>query len=447
MHRALLTVGAVALLSFVSQDATAAVQPDGLLDEVAQRFGQSASGWAGIISDAASRLFWTLVAISMGITFGFMILQKADIGDFFAEFVRFTIFVGFFWWLLMNGPRFAMDIIDSLRTLSSQASGMSRELTPSTPISIGWDVVVKAAKNYSAFNPIDNLSILLISAAILVCMAIVAANVMLTLVSAWIIAYTGIFVLGFGGSRWTSEIAINYFRNVLAMALKLMTITLMVGIGIDLMDSYYQQLSEGAPVRELLLVFVVAIVLTFLISSVPNVVAGLVPGGGGGAGVGSFGAGAVVGAAATAGAAIATGGAAVAGGAEAVKAAASKASQNISSGNDVLGGMLGARKVVLPVQQQRWLDMGPIRCPIWPKALGALPGTAPPPGSVRPRVVGSRQKSGAMIQRRQLAIMGLATREAPEVLAMTPLYSTTIACRPHTTPISASTQHPKSLSS
>jgi type IV secretion system protein TrbL len=47
-------------------------------------------------------------------TFGMMALRKADIGEFFAEFVRFTIFTGFFWWLLTNGPNFASSIYASL---------------------------------------------------------------------------------------------------------------------------------------------------------------------------------------------------------------------------------------------------------------------------------------------------------------------------------------------
>src|SRR5690554_3583622 len=44
----------------------------------------------------ASWLFWTLVVISMVWTFGMMALRKADIGEFFAEFTRFTITTGFF---------------------------------------------------------------------------------------------------------------------------------------------------------------------------------------------------------------------------------------------------------------------------------------------------------------------------------------------------------------
>jgi type IV secretory pathway TrbL component len=41
--------------------------------------------------DHASWLSWTLVIISIVWIFGMMALRKADIAEFFAKFVRFTI--------------------------------------------------------------------------------------------------------------------------------------------------------------------------------------------------------------------------------------------------------------------------------------------------------------------------------------------------------------------
>ncbi|MCU3715003.1 P-type conjugative transfer protein TrbL, partial [Enterobacter hormaechei subsp. hoffmannii] len=351
-NRLLIRLGVFLAIFLISNAASAAIEPDGVLDEVATRFLNESSAWGVKITEYATWLFWTLVVISMVWTFGMMALRKADIGEFFAEFVKFTITTGFFWWLLVNGPNFAMSIIDSLRTIGAEASGLPRELTPSRPIDIAFDIIAKAAKSYSITSPIDNLSIFITTLAILACMGVVAANVLLVLVSAWVMAYAGIFVLGFGGSRWTSDIAINYFRSVAGIALKLMTMTLLIGIAVSIIDGYHADLQEGAPMRELLVIFVVSMVLVVLIHSIPNVVAGLIPGGGAAAGVGNFSAGAIAGAAvgataavasgvATGGAALAAGGAAAAGGAQALMAAVSKAGQNVSSGSDLLSAFSG----------------------------------------------------------------------------------------------------------
>lgn len=355
MKSVLVRLGFGSALVLLSQSAAAVIEKGGVLNEVSDRFLTASSTWAGTIVQYASWLFWTLVVISMVWTFGIMALRKADIGEFFAEFVRFTIFTGFFWWLLINGPNFAMDIVNSLRTIAAEASGLPRALNPSTPIDIAFDILAKAAKSYSVTSPIDNLSIFLTTLAILACMAVVAANVLLALITAWVLAYAGVFVLGFGGARWTSDIALNYFRSVIGIALKLMTITLLVGIAVSIIDGYHADLANKASMDELLVIFVVSLVLVILVNTIPNVIAGLIPGGGAAASAGSsFGAGAIMGAGMAA-AGMATGGAALAakatmgaatgamGGASAIQAAFQKASVSISGDGDMpsMGSVMG----------------------------------------------------------------------------------------------------------
>lgn len=350
MRYLLLRLAVLLSVLLVSQTASAQIDQSGVLDEVADRFLSESSTWGATITTYATWLFWTLATISMVWTFGMLALRKADIGDFFAELVRFTIFTGFFWWLLDNGPRFAMDIVNSLRDIGAAAGGVTRTLTPSTPLDIAFDIIVKAGESYSILHPIDNLAIFLITLAILACMAVVAANVLLALVTAWVVAYAGIFVLGFGGSRWTSDIAINYFRAVAGIALKLMTMTLLIGVAMSVMDGFHADLQEGAPMRELLVIFVVALVLVILIHSIPNVIAGLIPGGGQAASSGSsFSAGAIAGAAVGAGAAVASGGAALAaggaaatGGAQALMAAVRAGQANVSAGTDSVSSLMSA---------------------------------------------------------------------------------------------------------
>ena len=101
-----------------------------MFDSVLDRYRAAASGWPDVITTAATWLFWTLVVISMVWTFGMMALRKADIGEFFAEFVRFTIFTGFFWWALTNGPNFASSIYASLRQLAGNATGLAMLCRP-----------------------------------------------------------------------------------------------------------------------------------------------------------------------------------------------------------------------------------------------------------------------------------------------------------------------------
>ena len=68
----------------------------GILDQVVTEFAARASGWQTVVMNAATWLFWTLGTISLAWTGGMLILRKADIGEFFAEFARFILFFGFY---------------------------------------------------------------------------------------------------------------------------------------------------------------------------------------------------------------------------------------------------------------------------------------------------------------------------------------------------------------
>ena len=335
-------------LSIFSSSAFALTN-EGILDQVIAAFAIRAIAWQTVVLNAASWLFWTLVIISMVWTFGMMALRKADIGEFFAELVRFTIFVGFFWWLLINGPEFARSIINSLARIGEQASGTA-SVTPSNIVDIGFLIWKQAIVNLSVWSPIDSFVGLALSAGILLLLAIIAVNMLLLYVSAWLLGYAGIFFLGFGGSRWTSDIAINYYKTILGVAVQLMTMILLVGIGNDLLSTFYDSMEKDTTnFEELGVMIVFCVALLILVNRLPSLVSGIITGASvNGAGIGQFGVGAAVGAAgmavsaaATGGAMIASGAASAAGGAQAVMAAVSKASENVSNGSDVLSSMWG----------------------------------------------------------------------------------------------------------
>ena len=180
----------VVWLVIVSDRSTALpIDNVGILDNVLAKYSAAATTWASYITSRASWLFWTLTLISMVWTFGMMALSKADIGEFFAEFVRFTIFTGFFWWLLTNGPAFATAIMDSLRTIAGTASGLGPSLTPSGIVDVGFDIFSKVVEKTSFWSPIDSAAGLIISGIILIVLAMIGVNMLLLLVSGWILAF------------------------------------------------------------------------------------------------------------------------------------------------------------------------------------------------------------------------------------------------------------------
>jgi len=296
---------------------------EGILNDVIAKFDSAASQWSPVILQAARYLFWSLATISLVWTFGLLALQKADIQEFFAEFVKFIIPLGFFLWILENavtGQNIAGSIVDSLRMLGAQAGGAvspsygTTKLGPSDIVNVGFDVVSRTSQALDELSWRDfGLFITLSALATIVCivMAIIAINLAFLLITSYLLLYAGVFFLGFGGGRWTSDIAISYYRNVLGVSAQLFTMILIVGLGKDILYDFINAMSETPAYEELLAILIVALMLLFLVNKVPTLI-GSIPGPSGGGGFlgGGFGAGAAMGALATGGAALASGGAA-----------------------------------------------------------------------------------------------------------------------------------------
>ena len=326
-------------------DLFAAIDSSNVLDNVLDKYSQPASQWATIFTTAASRLFWVLVLLSMVWTFGMMALRKADLGEFFAEFVRFTIFIGFFWWLLQNGPQFANSIILSLKQLAGTANGLGGNFSPSGIVDVGFAIFAKVVDMTSLTSPINSALGIIIALIILFILALIGINMLLLLIAGWFLAYGGIFFLGFGGSRWTSDMAINYYKAVLGLAAQIMAVVLLVGIGKTIIDTYYQQMNANMTLKDMAVMLIVSLVMLELVNKVPHIIAGIITGSNLHGVVGSHGVGSGLAMAGVAAATMMTGGAglkagltSIGGGASAITAAISKASQNVASGTDILSG-------------------------------------------------------------------------------------------------------------
>ena len=273
----------VILLLWWPGDAQAAINSTGLLDTALQNFQISAAGWAAYITARASWLFWTLALISLVWTMGQLALRRAEIGEFLGEFLSFTLMTGFFWWLLTNGPTFALQIMNSMRQLAGSASGLGPSVYPSTLADIGFQLLDRVVTQSSVWSPVVSAFNLVLCIIILIVVALIAINMLVLLVSGWILAYAGIFFLGFGGSRWTSDMAIGYYRTVLSLGAQMAGMVLVVGIGFSFINLYYVNMSVQISMKEMAVLMVAAIVLLGLVNKIPPLLGGLAMGGGVGA--------------------------------------------------------------------------------------------------------------------------------------------------------------------
>ena len=300
----LLCLGIVILFFILFPNmACAELSNQNMFNSVLAKYQSASSSWAHIIQERAEWLFGSLALISFSWQFSQIVGSRGSspFTEMIGELLKFVIFCGFYLWLLRNGPDFALKIIRSFMMIGAQAGGQEN-LEPSGIVDLGFTIYDAAQQNLDIWSG-TSIAAYIISLIVLVIFALIGINMLLQLCSAWVLAYAGIFFLGFGGSKWTSDMAVNYFKTVLGLGASLMTMTLLIGIGTSIVtESIAQMDTSGAQnLTEMAVLLITSITLFMLVDKLPSMVAGIINGASvGSTGIGAFGAGAAIGTAAAA---------------------------------------------------------------------------------------------------------------------------------------------------
>jgi type IV secretion system protein TrbL len=266
-----------------------AADMSGVVDTLLGKYQTAGQAWVGALKGGATTLFWILATISLAWTCISMAIKRADLGELFAEICRFILVTGLFFWLLTNGPEFANDIINSLRTVGGDAAGTGKAIYPAQLINLGLQVFQNQMNHINFLMPAVTGIPALVALIVLVVCALIAVNMILLLCAAWVVLYAGLIFLGFGGCRWTSDMAINYYRTVLGVGVSLMTMQLIIGLGIKFLQNLVASTGDNPDVGQLALVMVACIILAVIAHKLPQMVAGMAVGGGHNGAVGSVG--------------------------------------------------------------------------------------------------------------------------------------------------------------
>jgi type IV secretion system protein TrbL len=271
--------------------ANAAIQTINIavVDQLLGKFKSAGQAWVGPLTKGATTLFWLLAIISLVWTGAIMVLKRAELSEILVELVRYIMTIGIFFWLLTNGPAFAGAIIESLRRLGGEASGTGQSMFPGELITIGTQVVQNQLRPISWLFPVAAAIPAILAIIVLIVCVLICANMVLLLIAGWIVAYAGVVVLGFGASKWTSDIAINYFRTALGIGLSLMTMQLVISIGIGMLKALVQATGSSGDIGQLIAITVTVILLAVIAHKLPQMVSGMVTGSGHNGGIGALG--------------------------------------------------------------------------------------------------------------------------------------------------------------
>lgn len=258
-----------------------------ILDKVDQTYKALASSWFQKIVGYSWGLFWKLALIDViwtGIT---VVRDRKEFGEIITTYVNKSITIGFFAVLLQFANKWIPQIIDSFTQIGKAACGSGcSSLTPDGIIIYGLKAARASFEALSGMGYGDKMLMALpiaFTALILVIgFAVVAGQLLVTLLESYVTIGGGVIMLGFGGSRWTSDMASSYLKFAIGTGVKLMLCYMIVGAGISAFEAIPTMLkgvtSASALFSNCLVLVIQTVVFVYLAWTIPSLASGMLSG-------------------------------------------------------------------------------------------------------------------------------------------------------------------------
>lgn len=262
------------LLLLIPNAYAAGVPDTGAIDELLRTFETAASQWPPVLRQYATYVFIALVTISWTWTFMWMAFKDANITELLAELTRRSLMIGFFYWLLMDGTSIASAIVEGFQFLGQALLG--KHITPSSIFDIGFSLASAIIQKLSLTKLVDSLGFVLAGLGILIVFAFIALEMLLVTIQYYIMLNLGVIMMGFLGHEWSREYAINYFRLMLGLGVKFLSMQLIVVLSMNILDGWIK--TSDLTWTQVLLILPVIIVIWGLVREVPALAQSLISG-------------------------------------------------------------------------------------------------------------------------------------------------------------------------
>lgn len=248
------------------------------LDYMIGIYRDSTQVWEPIIHDLTMGLFWGLVTISFAWSSCQLLLKGGGLVDVVADLTTRVMTVGVAVWLINSAPHLGRVLISSFTEIGKRLSPETVAFSPSNVVEMAINIMLMVIQKSSTWSPILSLMLCLSAIIILICFALIALEMTTLIISSYITVSGGVVMMGFLGSEWTKDNAMNYFTAVLGVAVKMFVMQLILILGFGFIKDWSLSMTPASKDIEYLGLLVVSIVFYGLIREIPQIAASLASG-------------------------------------------------------------------------------------------------------------------------------------------------------------------------
>lgn len=239
------------------------------------------TNWADILQRYSMNLFVILAGIALIINVILIILESGggiDINKIMSFVIKFSFVTGFFFFILENGLDFANYIVKYFITIGNDSLGYGTDDKGAVEniLKSIYTIWKAATGKFSVWKTHEYIASVFLAAFIVIILAIILGNYLVEVASSFILIYSGYIILAFGATQWTREWVINYFKAVLGIGLKLLTLMFLIGITLEFLELQISMFKNGFHITNGITILITLFIMQMIMNKVPDAVAALV---------------------------------------------------------------------------------------------------------------------------------------------------------------------------
>lgn len=232
------------------------------------------------LHQSAEVLFYYLAGIQLVMT-ALFVAMKSNFAEFFARMIQLAFVLGVFYTLIDMAGTWMPALVNAFISVGSSTSAV-QTLTPGSVLEQGLSIGSSIIHNFSNWgwltNPFGVLLSIVLLVMIVILYALMAAELAIILVKTYgLISVSGL-MFAFGANELVRPIAMNYFKAMIGLGLQLLMFYLLMGVGVQIGNSWNGTIHTAALNHDLMPFLIVAasvIVFYMILKTVPPFVASL----------------------------------------------------------------------------------------------------------------------------------------------------------------------------
>jgi type IV secretion system protein VirB6/type IV secretion system protein TrbL len=217
-------------------------------DAIFRAFANHGPAIQAALIHSANDLFAGLAVIELVWIIGWSVAHKSDVFDMMIAVTRMAIGLGFWFFLLQNWVQIAAAVTNTFGIWGNDAvtaAGGTANMMPMGFLTAGLNLAHHLWQAMSVREPLTSVVLLIAGLIDVIIFGLIAAQIMLVLIEAFLASYLGSVMMALGANSFTRDFGMSPIRYAISVGMKRMTLQFVAGVSEGIVVTFANQVQAN----------------------------------------------------------------------------------------------------------------------------------------------------------------------------------------------------------